>query len=79
MDAVYKLIAARFETQHCEGQEVPGGSLYSTLEDTATDQGVSSPLTCVGTLGMHCNAELFRTPWSGEQLDLWPLPTDEAA
>ena len=79
MDGVYHLIASRFQVEHRVSQEVSGSPLNSTLKNTTTDQWVSGPLPRVGILGMHCNAELFATPWGGEQLDLWPLPTDEAA
>ena len=79
MDRVDNLITIEFQIQHCVGQEVSSSSLNSRLEDATTNQWVSGPLPSVGVLGMHCNAELFATPWGGEQLDLWPLPTDQAA
>ena len=78
MDRVDNFIAVGFQIQHGVSQEVSSGSLNSGLKDTTTDQWISGPLPSVSVLGMHCNAELFATPWGGEQLDLWPLPADQA-
>ena len=79
MDRIDNVIPVVLQVQHSVSQEVSGSSLNRRLEDTTTNQGISGPLPSVGVLGMHCNAELFATPWCGEQLELWPLPADKPA
>ena len=77
MDTVYNLISSFFKIKHGVGKEVPSSSLDSGLEDATADQLVPSPLPAVSILAMNRNAELFGAPWSGDQLELWPLPTNQ--
>ena len=77
MDAIDYLISIAFQRKHGVSQEVPSSSLNGGLEDATSDERVTTPLPRISILGMHCNAELFAPPWSGEQLELWPLPADE--
>ena len=79
MDRVDNLIAVLFQIKHCISQKVPGSALDGTLENRGTDQGISSPLPSIGVLAVDSDAELLATPWSGEQLELWPLPADKPA
>ena len=79
MDRVNNLVAVDFQIHHGVSQEVPSSSLNSRLEDTTSDQLVASPLPSVGVLAMHSNAELFTAPFIFQQLDLWPLPANQAA
>ena len=76
MDGVNNLVAIEFQVQHSVSQEIPGSSLNGRLENTTSDQLVASPLPGVRVLTMHRNAELFGPPWSNDQLELWPLPTN---
>lgn len=76
MDGVNNLVAIEFQVQHSISQEVPSSCLNGRLEDTTSDQLVASPLPRVGILAMNRNAELFGAPWSSDQLELWPLPTN---
>ena len=78
MDAVYNVISRIFKIEHGISQEVPSSSLNGGLEDTATNQSISTPLPSVGVLGMDSNTHLLRAPWCGEQLELWPLPADQS-
>ena len=79
MDAIDYLISLAFQHKHGVSQEVSSSSLNGRLEDTATNQSITSPLPSVGVLGVNSGTEFLRTPWCGEQLELWPLPADETA
>ena len=78
MHAVDHFKTSFVKVKHSHGKKVPSGTLYSGLEDTATDQSIPSPLPTVGVLAVDRNAELFTPPGCGEQLELWPLPTDQS-
>ena len=79
MDTVNHLVTGFLKVNHSHGKKVSGGTLYSGLKETTTNQGVPAPLPGVGVLAVHGDAELFLAPWGGEQLELWPLPTDKSA
>ena len=79
MDTVDHLVTGLLKVKHSHGKTISRGTLYSGLKDTATNQGISTPLPCICVLGMDSNALLLATPRSGEQLELWPLPADESA
>lgn len=79
MDAVYHAISRIFKIEHGISQEVPSSGLNGGLEDTATNQLVPAPLPSVGVLAVDSDTHLLRTPWCGEQLELWPLPADQSA
>ena len=77
MDAVDHLVTGLLKVKHSHGKTISGGTLYSGLENTTANQNVSIPLPTVSVLAVHCDAQLLSTPRSGEQLELWPLPTAE--
>ena len=79
MDTVNHLVTGFLKVNHSHGKAISGGALYSGLKDTAANQGIPSPLPGVGVLAVDSDAELFLSPRSGEQLELWPLPTDKSA
>ena len=79
MDTVNHLVTGFLKVNHSHGKAISGGALYSGLKDTAANQGVPAPLPGVGVLAVHSNPELLTTPRGGEQLELWPLPTDKSA
>ena len=79
MDAVDHIVTSFLKVKHSKGKTISSGTLYSGLKDTTTNQSVPSPLPSVGTLAVNGDAPLLSTPWCGEQLELWPLPTDEAS
>ena len=79
MDTVDHRVTGFFKVNHSHGKKVSGGTLYSGLKDTATNQGVPAPLPSVSVLAVDSDTELLTTPRSGEQLELWPLPTDKPA
>ena len=76
MYGIYDLVTGIVQPYHGVGQEIPSGSLYSGLEDTTADQSVSTPLPSERVLAVNSNTHLLTTPWCGDQLELWPLPTD---
>ena len=78
MDGVNNLITRSLELYHSKRQEIASSTLNSRLENTTANQGVSSPLPTVGVLAMNSHPHLLTTPWCGEQLELWPLPTDQS-
>ena len=79
MDAVDHLVTGFLKVKHSHGKTIPSGTLYSGLKDTATNQSVPAPLPSVSVLAVHRDADLLLSPRSGEQLELWPLPTNKAA
>ena len=79
MDTVDHLVTGLLKVKHSHGKTISRGTLYSGLKDTTANQSVPAPLPCICVLGMDGDAELLLTPRSGEQLELWPLPTDESA
>ena len=79
MDTVDHLVTGLLKVKHSHGKTISRGTLYSGLKDTTTDQGVPTPLPCIGVLTVNSDADLLLPPWCGEQLELWPLPTDESA
>lgn len=78
MHAIDHFVTGFIKVKHSHGKKVPSGTLYSGLEDTTTNQSISAPLPGVGVLAVDRDAELLRTPRSGQQLELWPLPTDQS-
>lgn len=78
MDQVDNFITElrNIERRICE--KISSSSLYGGLEDGAADERVTAPLAGVSTLGVDSNPHLLLTPWCGDQLELWPLPTDMA-
>ena len=78
MDAVDHLVTGFLKVKHSHGKTISGGTLYSGLKDTTTNQSVSAPLPSVSILAVNCDASLLGAPRSGEQLELWPLPADES-
>ena len=78
MYGIHQLITHGFETEHSKSQEIPSSSLNSRLEDTTTNQLISTPAPSVGVLTVDGDTVLSRAPWCGDQLELWPLPTDES-
>ena len=79
MHAVNHFVTGFIKVKHSHGKKVPSGALYRGLEDATADDGISGPLPGVGVLAVNRNAELFTPPGCGEQLELWPLPTDKPA
>ena len=79
MYGIYDLVTGLVQPYHGVGEEIPSGSLYSGLENTTTDQSVSTPLPSEGVLTVDSNTHLLSAPWCGDQLELWPLPTDQSA
>ena len=79
MDAVDHLITGFIKVKHSKGKTISSGTLYSGLKDTTTNQSVPAPLPSVSVLAVDGDAQLLTPPWCGEQLELWPLPTDESA
>ena len=79
MDTVNHLVTGLLKVKHSHGKKVSRGTLYSGLEDAATNQGVPAPLPRKSVLGVDGDSPLLTTPRSGQQLELWPLPTDESA
>ena len=79
MDGVNNLIASSLELYHSKRQEIASRALNGRLEDTTANQLVSAPLASERVLGVDSNAKLLLSPWCGEQLELWPLPTNKAA
>ena len=77
MNGVYDFISGNIKFEHGIGEEIPSSRLNSGLEDTTSYQSISTPLTGVGILGVDADTELFPAPGQWQQLDLWPLPTDE--
>ena len=79
MYAVDHFITGFIKVKHSHGKKVPSGTLYRGLKNTTTNQSVPSPTPSVGVLTVDGDAHLLTTPRSGEQLELWPLPTDESS
>ena len=79
MDAVDHLVTGLLKVKHSHGKTISRGTLYSGLKDTTTNQSVPTPLPGVGVLTVDSHAQLLTPPWCGEQLELWPLPTDQSA
>ena len=79
MDTVNYLVTGLLKVKHSHGKKVSCGTLYSGLKDTAANQGVPAPLPRKSVLGVDGDSPLLTTPRSGQQLELWPLPTDESA
>jgi hypothetical protein len=79
MDRVNNLVAVDFQVHHGVSQEISSGSLYSGLEETTTNQLIPTPLSSERILTMYSDAQFLLAPWCGEQLELWPLPTDQSA
>ena len=79
MDAVNHLVTGFLKVKHSHGKTISGGTLYSGLKDTTTNQGVPAPLPGVSALAVDSDTQLLATPWGGEQLELWPLPADKPA
>ena len=78
MDAVDHIVTGFLKVKHSKGKTISGGTLYSGLKDTTTNQSVPTPLPSVSVLAVDSDAQLLTPPWCGEQLELWPLPTDES-
>ena len=78
MYAVDHFVTGFIKVKHSHGKKVPSGTLYSGLEDTTTDQSISTPLPGVGVLAVDRDPGLLNAPRSGEQLELWPLPTNQS-
>ena len=79
MDQVDDLVP-RFGDVECRiCQKVTCRSLYRRLKNGAPDERVPCPLASVSALAVDRDAELLAPPWSGEQLELWPLPADKPA
>ena len=78
MDTVNHRVTGLLKVNHSHGKAISSGTLYSGLKDTATNQGVPTPLPGVSVLAVDSDAGLLLSPRSGEQLELWPLPTDES-
>ena len=79
MDTVNHLVTGLLKVKHSHGKKVSRGTLYSGLKDRTTNQSIPSPLPSVSVLAVHSDSELLTPPWGGEQLELWPLPTDQSA
>lgn len=79
MDRVQNLVTIGLQIQHGIRQEIPSTTLNSGLKDTTSDECITSPLPSVSILTMDDNAHFLTTPRSGDQLEIWPLPADEAA
>ena len=79
MDTVDHRVTGFLKVNHSHGKAISSGTLYSGLKDTATNQGVPTPLPGVSVLAVDSDAQLLTPPWGGKQLELWPLPTDESA
>lgn len=79
MDAVDHLVTGFLKVKHSHGKTISGGTLYSGLKNTTTNQSVPTPLPSVSILAVNSNAQLLTPPWGGEQLELWPLPADKSA
>ena len=79
MDQVNHLISRLNDIERRICQEISSSSLHCGLKDTTPDQLVSCPLASVGVLTMHRNTILSSAPRSSDQLELWPLPADQAA
>lgn len=78
MDAVNNLVTSFLQVQHSVSQEVPGSTLDSGLENTTSDQLVSSPLPSEGVLAMDSKSHPI-PPHCFTQLELWPLPADSSS
>ena len=78
MDTVDHLVTGFLKVKHSHGKTISGGTLYSGLKNTTTNQSVPAPLPSVSILAVDSDAQHFTPPWSGEQLELWPLPADES-
>lgn len=76
MHAVNHFVTGFIKVKHSHGKKITGGTLYRGLEDTTADDGVPGPLPGKSILAMNRNTEFFTPPGCGEQLELWPLPTD---
>ena len=79
MDQVNNFISALRDIECRICQKITCRSLYSRLKNGTTDERVPCPLAGVGILAVDGDAELLAPPWSGEQLELWPLPADKPA
>ena len=79
MDTVDHLVTGLLKVKHSHGKTISGGTLHSGLKNTTTNQGVPAPLPRKSVLGVDGDSPLLTTPRSGQQLELWPLPTDESA
>ena len=79
MDTVNHLVTGLLKVKHSHGKKVSRGTLYSGLKNTTTNQNVPAPLPSVSVLGVDDNTHFLTTPRSGDQLELWPLPTDESS
>ena len=79
MDQVTHFVTGFIKVNKSLGKKVPRRALNGGLKDAATNQSIPSPLPAVGVLAVDSNAELFTPPGCGEQLELWPLPTNKPA
>ena len=78
MYAINDVVTLGLQPEHRVSQEVSGGTLYSTLENGGSYEGITTPLPCICVLGMDDNAHFLTSPRGGEQLELWPLPADQS-
>jgi hypothetical protein len=79
MNTVDHLVTGFLKIKHSKGKTISGGTLHSGLKNRAPNNLVSAPLPSKRVLAMNSDAELLLSPRSGDQLELWPLPTDKPA
>ena len=77
MDTVTHLVTGVFKAKHSKGQKITRSSLDPRLEYARPDELITPPDARVGVLAGDCDTELLGAPWCGDQLSLWPLPTDQ--
>ena len=78
MYAINDVVTLGLQPEHRVSQKVSSGTLYSTLENGGSYEGITTPLPSISVLGMNSDAHLLTSPWCGEQLELWPLPADQS-
>lgn len=79
MDTIDHLVTGFLKVNHSHGKTISSGTLHRGLKNRTTNQGIPTPLPGVSVLTVHSDTQLLSTPRSGEQLELWPLPTNQSA